>query len=67
MAPKKKKKDDPPPELGEGSKISALPLFVSRHSYPALVFFQQLEGNYIIFAVEGRASTSIDKLKTDNK
>jgi len=31
MAPKKKKKDDPPPELGEGSKISALPLFVSRH------------------------------------
>jgi len=45
MAPKKKKKDDPPPELGEGSKISALPLFVSRHT---LVFFQQLEGNYII-------------------
>ena len=32
MGPKKKKKkDEPIPELGEGSKISALPQFVSRH------------------------------------
>lgn len=32
MGPKKKKKkDDPPPEMGEGSKISALPQFVARH------------------------------------
>jgi len=32
-SPKKprRKKDDPPPEMGEGSKISALPEFVSRH------------------------------------
>lgn len=30
MGPKKKK-DDVVPELGEGSKISALPQFVSRH------------------------------------
>ena len=31
MGPKKKRKDEPPPEMGEGSKISALPQFVARH------------------------------------
>lgn len=31
MGPKRKKKDEPVPEMGEGSKISSLPVFVSRH------------------------------------
>lgn len=27
----RRKKDEPPPEMGEGSKLSSLPYFVSRH------------------------------------